>query len=141
MTKDCILKMLNYNKMVILIHIRNILCIILLLKVYLLYCFFLIVTYMFRPLKEYFVVIYIQKWRIKWGMIWGKLKFKLYKGFASWKMTPLFSIADLPKTLLFHSRICISFAWKVSNFGKSTPPGAPLYRRKVNEITKFWENL
>ena len=31
---------------------------------------------------------------------------------------PSFLIADLPKTLLYHSRICMSFAWKVSHFGE-----------------------
>ena len=39
------------------------------------------------------------------------------KGLPLEKWTPFF-IADLPKTLLFHSRICMSFAWKVSHFGE-----------------------
>ena len=39
------------------------------------------------------------------------------KGSASWKMTPLF-YCRFAKSLLFHSRICMSFAWKVSHFGE-----------------------
>ena len=37
------------------------------------------------------------------------------KGLPLEKWPPFF-IAVLPKTLLFHSRICMSFAWKVSHF-------------------------
>ena len=36
---------------------------------------------------------------------------------ASWKMTPFF-IADLPKTCLIHSRICMSYAWNDSHSGE-----------------------
>lgn len=47
------------------------------------------------------------------------------KGTASCKMTPLL-IINLPKSLLFHSGICMSYAWKVSHFGESKPPKACL---------------
>ena len=53
------------------------------------------------------------------------------------KWPPLFFNADLPKTLLFHLRICMSLAWKVSHFGEISqkhvraPVGAPLHRRKA----------
>ena len=47
------------------------------------------------------------------------------KGTASCKMTPLF-IINLPKSLLFHSGICMSYVWKVSHFGESNPTKACL---------------
>ena len=39
------------------------------------------------------------------------------KGLPFEKWPPLY-IADLPKTLIFHSRLCMSFAWKVIHFGE-----------------------
>ena len=70
---------------------------------------------------------------IFYSLITGLIKTKsskerksLFKGYASWKMTPLF--ADLPKTLLFHSRICMQDYWTLISLD-------------ISSQTDFYSNL
>ena len=53
---------------------------------------------------------------------------------ASWKMTIPFFIADLPKTLLFHSRICMSVAWNVSHFGEISQKHVRLWAHRSTGV-------
>ena len=62
------------------------------------------------------------------------------KGSASSKNDPPF-FADLPKTLLVHSRTCMSFAWKVSYFSILRPVIEVIFSPKMPRvwaIAWFW---
>ena len=63
------------------------------------------------------------------------------KGSASWKWPPFF-IVDLPKTLLFHLQLCMSFAWKVSHFGEiSQKHGAQWAHRSISALSiNYWNS-
>ena len=61
-----------------------------------------------------------------------------FKGTASWKMTPLF-YCRFTKSLLFHSWICMSFAWKVSHFGEISQKHGALWAHR--SISAFVSDL
>ena len=55
------------------------------------------------------------------------------KGLPLEKWPPFF-IAVLPKTLLFHSRICMSFAWKVSHSGEISQKHVGLWAHRSTGV-------